>query len=185
MQVTINPEKCEISVLNNGKGIPIEMHKKEKMYVPELIFGNLLTSDNYDDNRKKVTGGRNGFGAKLCNIFSNKFTVETVDSSQNLKFKQTWRFVRWKIVCILQSPMLRRIHSYCSKNMTKKTKPKITACKDKDYTKVTFVPDLEKFGMFRLDSDVVSLFQKRVYDMAGVTHHSVKVCFFAWRCTTG
>ena len=102
MQVTINPEKCEISVLNNGKGIPIEMHKKEKMYVPELIFGNLLTSDNYDDNRKKVTGGRNGFGAKLCNIFSNKFTVETVDSSQKLKFKQTWRFVLLKIACLLQ-----------------------------------------------------------------------------------
>ena len=98
--VSMNPEKCEISVLNNGKGIPIEMHKKEKMYIPSLIFGVLLTSDNYDDNRKKVTGGRNGFGAKLCNIFSNKFTVETVDSSQKLKFKQTWRSVRYAILQI-------------------------------------------------------------------------------------
>ena len=64
-----------------------------------MIFGVLLTSDNYDDNRKKVTGGRNGFGAKLCNIFSSKFTVETVDSSRKLKFKQTWRSVYDRHAC--------------------------------------------------------------------------------------
>ena len=61
--------------------------------------------------------------------------------------------------------------------MTRKSTPKITPCSSKDYTKVTFVPDLEKFGMSRLDTDVISLFSKRVYDMAGVTEHSVKVCF--------
>lgn len=49
------------------------------MYVPELIFGNLLTSSNYDDSEKKVTGGRNGFGAKLANIFSVFFEVEAAD----------------------------------------------------------------------------------------------------------
>jgi DNA gyrase/topoisomerase IV subunit B len=49
-----------ISVFNNGQGIPIEMHKEEKMYVPELIFGHLLTSSNYDDSQAKTTGGRNG-----------------------------------------------------------------------------------------------------------------------------
>lgn len=35
------------------------------MYVPELIFGNLLTGSNFDDDQKKTTGGRNGFGAKV------------------------------------------------------------------------------------------------------------------------
>jgi DNA topoisomerase-2 len=64
------------------------MHAKEKVYVPELIFGHLLTSSNYDDNEKKVTGGRNGYGAKLCNIFSTEFIVETADSKSALKFKQ-------------------------------------------------------------------------------------------------
>lgn len=58
LEVNIDPENNTISVLNNGKGIPIEIHKKEKIYIPELIFGNLLTSSNYDDNEKKVTGGR-------------------------------------------------------------------------------------------------------------------------------
>ncbi len=66
-----------ISVWNNGKGIPIQIHKEHKIYVPEMIFGQLLTGSNYDDDAKKVTGGRNGYGAKLTNIFSRRFTVET------------------------------------------------------------------------------------------------------------
>ena len=64
------------------------MHNAEKMYVPELIFGTLLTSSNYDDDEKKVTGGRNGYGAKLCNIFSTEFTVETASSESKKLFKQ-------------------------------------------------------------------------------------------------
>ena len=62
------------------------MHKEQHVYVPTLIFGHLLTSSNYDDTEKKVVGGRNGFGAKLCNIFSTKFTVET--GCEGKKFKQ-------------------------------------------------------------------------------------------------
>lgn len=73
-------EAGSISVYNNGRGIPIEMHSKEKIWVPELIFGHLLTSSNYNDKEKKTTGGRNGYGAKLANIFSTEFIVETVRS---------------------------------------------------------------------------------------------------------
>ena len=58
------------------------------MYVPELIFGTLLTSSNYNDDEKKVTGGRNGYGAKLCNIFSTEFTVETACKESGKTFKQ-------------------------------------------------------------------------------------------------
>lgn len=64
------------------------MHKEQKVYVPTLIFGHLLTSSNYNDEEKKVTGGRNGYGAKLCNIFSTKFVVETCSSDSGKKFKQ-------------------------------------------------------------------------------------------------
>lgn len=73
---------------NNGKGIPVAHHKVENMYVPEMIFGTLLTSSNYNDDERKVTGGRNGYGAKLCNIFSTRFTVETSDRQHKKKFKQ-------------------------------------------------------------------------------------------------
>ncbi len=69
-------------------GIPVEMHAVEKMYVPQMIFGTLLTSSNYDDDQRKVTGGRNGYGAKLCNIFSTEFIVETASSQSGKLFKQ-------------------------------------------------------------------------------------------------
>ena len=92
IKVAIDKENNGISVWNNGRGIPVEIHAKEQVYVPELIFGHLLTSSNYDDDQKKITGGRNGYGAKLCNIFSTEFTVETADSQTGRKFKQVGSF---------------------------------------------------------------------------------------------
>ena len=88
IMVDIDPEEGFIKVWNNGNGIPVVMHEVEKCYVPELIFGNLLTGSNFDDNEQKTTGGRNGYGAKLANIFSTKFIVETFDSSRSQLYKQ-------------------------------------------------------------------------------------------------
>ncbi len=145
IKVTINPEKNLIEVMNDGRGIPVEIHTKEKIYIPELIFGNLLTSSNYDDDEKKVTGGRNGYGAKLCNIFSNEFTVETADKANGKIYKQTW-----------------------SNNMSKVGKPKITQMKKAtEYTKISFKPDLRHFGMTELDEDILGVLRRRVYDVAG------------------
>ena len=53
-----------IRVKNDGNGIPVEEHPTEKCYVPELIFGHLLTSSNYDKNQEKIVGGKNGYGSK-------------------------------------------------------------------------------------------------------------------------
>ncbi|KAI7839009.1 hypothetical protein COHA_007248 [Chlorella ohadii] len=152
LRVDIDPAKGSIKVLNNGAGIPVEIHQKEGIYVPELIFGNLLTSSNYNDNEKKVTGGRNGYGAKLANIFSTKFVVETCDGKRGRRYKQTF-----------------------SKNMTKKGEPVITDCgKDENWTCITFYPDLERFGMAELEEETVQLMRKRVYDMAGILGKTVK-----------
>ncbi len=60
IRVDISAEKGEIRIFNNGRGIPIVEHKDEKMFVPTLIFGHLLTSSNFNDEEEKVTGGRNG-----------------------------------------------------------------------------------------------------------------------------
>ena len=146
LKVNIDVEENTISVYNNGRGIPIEIHEREKIYVPELIFGHLLSSSNYDDDEKKLTGGRNGYGAKLANIYSHEFTVETADKNTQQKYKQTW-----------------------TDNMGKCGKPKITKnSKSEEYTRITFRPDLKRFGMDRIDEDTASLLRKRVYDMAGV-----------------
>lgn len=68
------------------------MHREEKVYVPAMIFGQLLTSSNYDDEERKVTGGRNGYGAKLCNIFSTEFTIETSCKESGRMFRQVSNF---------------------------------------------------------------------------------------------
>ena len=151
VKVTIDRERGEISVYNNGRGIPIEIHDKENIYIPEMIFGHLLTSSNYDDDEAKVTGGRNGYGAKLCNVFSTEFTLETADSRTKKKYKQTW-----------------------TANMSKMGKASITSNKGDDFTKVTFTPDFEKFKMVGIDNDFEALVKRRVYDMAG-TSKGVKV----------
>ncbi|EMR11038.1 hypothetical protein PNEG_00635 [Pneumocystis murina B123] len=145
IKVEFSREKGVISIYNNGRGIPIQIHDKEKIWIPELIFGHLLTSSNYDDEQKKVTGGRNGYGAKLCNIFSTEFIVEPADKTTKKTYKQVF-----------------------SNNMTKKNDPIIKENKkDEEYTRITFKPDLEKFGMNEIDSDLESVFKRRVYDLAG------------------
>jgi DNA topoisomerase-2 len=60
------------------------------IYVPEMIFGVLLTGSNYDDTEKRVVGGRNGYGAKLTNIYSKKFIVEVQDGESGKIYTQTW-----------------------------------------------------------------------------------------------
>ena len=149
--VTVDREKGEISVYNNGRGIPIEIHEKEKIYIPEMIFGHLLTSSNYDDDEEKVTGGRNGYGAKLCNVFSSEFILETADSKTKKQYKQTW-----------------------TANMSQMGKASIIANKGDDFTKITFTPDFNKFKMHGIDDDFESLIKRRVYDLAG-TCKGVKV----------
>lgn len=153
LKIDIDAEKGEISIFNNGRGIPVEIHAKEGIWVPELIFGHLLTSSNYNDDQKKVTGGRNGYGAKLCNIFSTEFVIETADCRVGKKFRQVFR-----------------------SNMSIKTEPEISNYprSSSEYTKITFKPDYQKFGMSGMDEDLVALFTKRVYDLAGVVSN-VKV----------
>lgn len=144
IRVTIDQQTNAISVMNDGKSIPIALHSEHKCHVPELIFGHLLTSSNYDDSKDKTTGGRNGYGAKLANIFSTSFRVETHDTTQ--LYTQEWK-----------------------NNMTECSKPKIGKNKRKSsYTKITFHPDLKRFGMTQLDNDITSIMSKRVIDTAGM-----------------
>ncbi|XP_062001703.1 DNA topoisomerase 2-like [Rosa rugosa] len=154
LKVTIDVEKNYISVYNNGDGIPVEIRQRAKVYVPELMFGHLLSSSDYDDTVKKTTGGRNGCGAKLTNIFSTKFVIETADGKRQKKYKQVFK-----------------------DNMGRISEPFITKCKESEnWTRVTYQPDLAKFNMTHLEDDVVALMKKQVIDMAaGCLGKTVKV----------
>ena len=89
IKISIDKEKGFISVHNDGSGIAIEKSEEYGVYNPELIFGNILTSSNYDDTQERITGGLNGLGSKLTNIFSKKFIVETCDGK--LEYKQIFQ----------------------------------------------------------------------------------------------
>ncbi|CAF1445539.1 unnamed protein product [Rotaria sp. Silwood1] len=89
IEIDINQEKGEIKICNDGRDIPVrKWAQDESIYIPTLIFGKLLTSDNFNDDQKGVTGGRNGYGAKVTNIFSTKFIVETCSKEYKKSFKQ-------------------------------------------------------------------------------------------------
>lgn len=159
IKVNINQAKNEISVTNDGKPIPIVMHKEHKCYVPELIFAHLLTSSNYDDSVKKTIGGRNGYGAKLTNIFSTKFIIEIIDLSNKLHYTQEFS----NNMKTINPPVIEKLDP----NHTHKTST----------TKITFYPDMKKFHMKNLDDDIVSLMKKRVYDIAGTTPFSLNIFY--------
>jgi len=153
LEVNIDATAGSITVRNDGKGISVAQHDDYPMCIPQLIFGELLTSSNYDDDVKQTVGGRNGFGAKLANIFSRKFVVEIEDATAHKSYRQVWR-----------------------DNMSKVDPPVISAYSGKkNSTSITFWPELGRFGMESFDSDILSLLRKRVYDIAGTTPDSLKV----------
>jgi len=142
-----------IHMYNDGNGIDVAQHPEYKIWIPEMIFGHLRTSTNYDEKKKeKIVGGKNGFGFKLVLIWSTWGKVETVDHVRGLKYVQEFK-----------------------NNLTEIGKPSITKCKNKPYTKVSFKPDYQRLGIDGLTSDMLALFKKRVYDISAVTDKIIKV----------
>jgi DNA topoisomerase-2 len=147
-------EDGTISITNDGNGIDVAQHPEHKLWIPEMIFGHLRTSTNYDENKKeKIVGGKNGFGFKLVLIWSSWGRIETVDHVRGLKYIQEFK-----------------------NNLDEICPPKITKCTTtKPYTKVSFRPDYARFGVENLTPDMRALFEKRVYDIAAITDKTVKV----------
>ena len=143
-QILVDVFDNTISIENWGVSIPIKKHDREKnqdgssLWIPELIFGHLLTSSNYNDDEQRVTGGRNGYGAKLANVFSNKFWIVISDGKKT--YRQTWHH-----------------------NMSKCDTPVIENTSDGVYVRVGFTPDLKRFGGI---GDFVKVAEKRTWDAA-------------------
>lgn len=139
IDVNIDLSKNQISVRDNG-GIPIVIHKDHNQYVPEVIFGNLMSGSNYDDTEERTVAGTNGLGAKLSNVFSKEFTVSSCDGKNH--FLQVF-----------------------SNNMRERTKA-VVKKSAKNHTEITYTPDLEKFGLTEIDDDHLKMIEKRIYDIA-------------------
>ena len=81
-------EDGTITMSNDGNGIDVAKHPEYNIWIPELIFGHLRTSTNYNKNEKRIVGGKNGFGFKLVLIWSTYGKIETVDHIRGLKYVQ-------------------------------------------------------------------------------------------------
>ena len=143
-----------ITLYNDGNGIDVSVHPEYNIWIPELIFGHLRTSTNYDKSEKKIVGGKNGFGFKLVLIWSTWGQIETVDFKTGQKYIQTFK----NNLDIIEEPI-------------------ITKTNDKPYTCVRFKPDFKRLGIEGLNDDFKSLIMRRIYDIAAVTEKSVNVTF--------
>lgn len=148
IKINIDEENGEISCWNNGQnGIPVAMHQEYNLWVPEMIFGHLRSSGRYDQ-KGKITGGKNGFGAKLANIFSTHFYVEVVDGARKLKYTQNF----YNNMSVRETPTITKIQAKLSDS----------------YVLIKFKPDFQRFGItcFSDIPDTIGLFRKRAYDIA-------------------
>ena len=142
-----------ITMTNDGNGIDIAKHPENNLWIPEMVFGHLRTSTNYNKSEKKIVGGKNGFGFKLVLIWSTYGRVETVDHTRGLKYTQEFH-----------------------NNLDKIDTPTITKVPltTKSYTSVTFKPDYQRFGVNGITPDMLALLKKRIHDISAVTDHSIK-----------
>lgn len=140
IDVNIDTKSGRISIKDNG-GIPIVIHKEHNQYVPEVVFGNLMSGSNYDDSEDRIFAGTNGLGGKLTNVFSTEFIISSADGKN--EFKQIF-----------------------TDNMRKRNVP-VVKKSSKKFTEISFIPDYEKFGLSNIDEDHYKMIEKRVYDLAG------------------
>ena len=150
IKVNIDKDTGETIIWNDGQVVPIEVND-EGDYNHTMIFGQLMTSSNYDDEEERLVSGRNGIGIKATNIYSKSFQVRGFDPEVGKIFEQNW-----------------------ANNMRDISKPKITSHKAKNgFTEIKYIPDFERFGMKSYTDDTINLYRKYVCDAAMLTKISV------------
>ena len=149
IEVQIDQLTGKILIFDNG-GIPVVQHKEHKEWIPQMIFSNLRAGSNFNDSENRTSAGLHGVGATLTNIFSNRFIVETCDGKNSY-------------------------HQEYSDNMKKVGNPSIKPAK-RGFTRITFFPDLKRFGMGSIDDDTLRVLQKRAVDIAA-TNPKLSITF--------
>ena len=156
-KIRVDIKDQTISVYNNGDGISCDFLEEFNVHAPELIFGHLRTSSNYNDKEERLNVGRNGIGIKIANIFSTEFRVETVDFVKKKKYTQVFR-----------------------ENMNVVEQPRIASFSGDPYTRVTFSVEGSRFGMGEnqdIPQDVISILRRRCHEVLLCSLDPVKVVF--------
>lgn len=145
--IIVNMKGGIINVINGGMPIPIDINTQTGLYAPEMIFGVLLTSNNYTfdkgEDACRLDCGRNGYGAKLTNIFSKQFRVEVADADRGLYYVQEWQ-----------------------NNMQTKSNAVITQYNGRSFVSVTYIADLERFGYTEYPPEFMNVILRRSMDIS-------------------
>jgi DNA topoisomerase-2 len=139
--IEVQMDRKVLSLRNEGIPIPVEMDPKENMYTPYMIFGTFWSSSNYKEERNEA--GRNGYGAKLVNLFSKWFSIEIGDNYNRLKYTQKWH-----------------------NNMESFDEPIIEKYNGKPYVKITYELDFERFGYTEYPDEAFALFERHCIDIS-------------------
>jgi DNA topoisomerase II len=137
--IKIDVKNDIISIFDDG-GIPVLKNKDHDEWIPEMVFSSLKAGSNFNDEEDRTWAGTNGVGSSLTNIYSKEFKISTCDGKNH--FLQTF-----------------------SSNMRERTKA-VVKKSTKNHTEITYTPDLEKFGLDKIDEDHLKMIEKRIYDIA-------------------
>jgi len=158
------------TLFNNGQGIDIAIHPEHKIYIPQLIFSELLTSTNYKDSQEilQVVGGTYGIGIKLSVIFSKKFELKVWDAKRKLYFYQIYENNLSKI----SKPIVKKYKDLSNND------DELSQKLNKKYfktggVKIKIYPDFERFNLKKFDEDFIALIKKRLLDLIVVTRKNI------------
>jgi len=139
IKVDLDRNTNKVTIWDNG-GIPVVKNTEHDEWIPEMVFSNLKAGSNFDDTEERSWAGTNGVGSTLTNIYSKEFNISTCDGKSS--FTQTF-----------------------SNNMRERTQPVVKKSKA-NHTEISYVTDLEKFGLNEIDDDHYKMIEKRIYDIA-------------------
>lgn len=174
IEITYNKDKGMFTLKNYGQPISVDYSKgKSKDFLqPELAFGGLRSSSNYEDDADdlRLGVGRNGLGAKITNIYSERFEVDINDVPNGQKYKGVWTNNMGKMVNSKATPG----YDENKKSLVPtKERPKKSEY-SKSYVKVSYKPDLTKFNYTKkvldeLPEFTIDIFRRIVFDIAFAT----------------
>ena len=146
IKLNFNKDTGIITVFNNGEGVIVEKFKDQDYYIPEMIFSKEMSGSNFSSNDSKISAGMNGSGAKITNILSKEFIVETTDLKNKLNYYQ-----KFEDGNLIKNPAV----------ITKLSK--VDKDKKNPYTQITFLIDYELFDKNGYNQDLANVLEQLLY----------------------